>query len=153
MGRALVAVGVALLLCFGVLGAVVLLTRDEDTIAVDSGLAERITKAVAEAEQRAEPVDLAALTPFGWDRVVVFAPRTPRAAVDRALGFEFKGDLPYDAESSEVFAFADDGPPARLVRFADYRGRGRFEGLERPVAELTPQQAVFDVRSLVARRR
>jgi hypothetical protein len=150
MGRALVAVGTALVLCFAILGAVVYFTRDEDTIAVDAVLAERLTRAVAESEQRGEPVELARLTPFPWDRVVVFKPRTPKAAVDRALGFEFKGDLPYDAESSEVFAFVDG---ARLARFADYRGRGAFEGLERPVDELTPQQAVFEVRHLVARPR
>jgi hypothetical protein len=150
MGRALVAIGTALVLCFVVLGAVVYFTRDEDTVAVDAALAERITKAVAEAEQRGEDVDFARLTPFPWDRVVVFKPGTPRAVINRALGFEFKGDLPYDAESSEVFVFVDGG---RLARFADYRGRGAFEGFKRPVDELTPQQAVFEVRGLVARRR
>ena len=150
MARALVAVGAALVLCFATLGAVVYFTRSEDMIAVDATLAERLSKAVAEAEQRGEPVDLARLTSFPWDRVVVFRPRTPRAVVDRALGFEFKGDLPYDAESSEIFAFVDG---ARLARFADYRGRGRFEGLERPVDELTPQEAVFEVHDLVARLR
>ena len=147
MGRVLVAIGGALVLCFVVLGAVVYLTRDEDTVAVDAVLAERITRAVAEAEQRGEDVDLARLTPFEWDRVVVFKPRTPDAVVDRALGFEFTGDLPYDVESSEVFVFVDG---TRLARFADYRGRGAFEGLERPVDELTPQEAVFEVRDLVA---
>src|SRR5215213_5340452 len=107
MTRALVAVGSALVLCFVVFGAVVFLTRDEDTVAVDAALAQRLTRAVAEAEQRGEDVSLARLTSFPWDRVVVFPPRTPKAVVDRALGFEFKGDLPYDAESSEVFAFVD----------------------------------------------
>ena len=150
MARALVAVGAALVLCFVIFGAVVYFTRDEDTIAVDAVLAERITRAVAEAEQRGEDVSLARLTNFPWDRVVVFKPRTPKATIDRALGFEFKGDLPYDAESSEVFAFVDG---TRLARFADYRGRGVFEGLERPVDELTPQEAVFEVRDLVARVR
>jgi hypothetical protein len=148
MTRVLMAIGGALVLCFVILGAVVFFTRDEDTIAVDATLAERLTRAVAEAEQRGEDVALARLTTFPWDRVVVFKPRTPKAVVDRALGFEFKGDLPYDAESSEVFAFVDGG---RLARFADYRGRGAFEGLERPVDELTPAEAVFEVRDLVAR--
>jgi hypothetical protein len=148
MGRALVAVGTALVLCFAIFGAVVYFTRSEDTVAVDAALAQRLTKAVAESEQRGEPVDLAALTPFPWDRVVVFRPRTPKAVVDRALGFEFKGDLPYDAESAEVFAFVDGG---RLARFADYRGRGAFEGLRRPTDTLTPSEAVFEVRNLVAR--
>jgi hypothetical protein len=148
MTRVLVVIGGALVLCFVILGAVVYFTRDEDTVAVDAVLAERLTRAVAEAEQRGEDVSLARLTSFPWDRVVVFKPRTPKAVVDRALGFEFEGDLPYDAESSEVFAFVDG---ARLARFADYRGRGVFEGLERPVDELTPEQAVFEVRDLVAR--
>src|SRR3954447_2134624 len=109
MARALVAVGAALLLCFAVLGAVVYFTRDEDTVAVDAALAERITRSVAEAEQRGEDVDLARLTSFRWAGVVVCEPRTPKATVGRALGFEFKGDLPYDAESSEVFAFVEGG--------------------------------------------
>ncbi|HYZ82707.1 MAG TPA: hypothetical protein VE571_15630, partial [Solirubrobacteraceae bacterium] len=72
MGRALVAVGVALGLCFAVLATVVLLTADEDTVAVDAQLAERIGKAVGEAEQRGEPVELRRLTPFAWDRVVIY---------------------------------------------------------------------------------
>jgi hypothetical protein len=150
MGRALVAVGAALLLCFAGLGALVYFTRDEDTVAVDSVLAEALTKAVAESEQRGEPVDLSRLTDFSWDRVVVYVPGTPKQAVSRALGFEFKGDLPYDAESSEVFVFADGG---KLARFADYRGHGIFVGLRRPIDRLTPAQAVFTVHNMVAQPR
>src|SRR5215212_9913833 len=101
MGRALVAVGAALLLCFAVLGAVIYFTRDEDTVAVDSVLAESLTKAIAQSQERGDLVDLSALTDFPWDRVVVYRPGTPNDEVSRALGFEFKGDLPYDAESSE----------------------------------------------------
>jgi hypothetical protein len=148
MGRVLAAVGAALMLCFGIFGGVVYLTADEDTVAVDAVLAERITRAVAVAEQRGEPVDLARLAPFAWDRVIIYPPGTPKHLVDAALGFEFKGDLKYTVESSEVFVFVDGG---QLARFADYRGRRRFEGLGRPVDELQRDRAVFEVRDGVAR--
>jgi hypothetical protein len=148
MGKALIAVGTFLSICFLVFGGVVYFTRKEDTIAVDSVLAQAITKAFVEADARAEPLDLRDVTPFDWDEVVIYPPGTPRPMVSRALGFTFHGDLPYTAESSEVFVFTNRG---RFVRFADYRGRGRFVGLRRPIAELTANDAVFQVRDGVAR--
>lgn len=147
MGKALIAVGTFLALCFAIFGGVVYVTRDEDTFAVDAQLSERITRAVAEAGQRGEDVDLRTLTGFDFDRVLIYDPDTPRADVSRALGFEFRGDLRYTAESSEIFVFTNRG---KFVRFADYRGRGRFDGLERPFASLTANDAVFRVRDLVA---
>jgi len=148
MGKALIAVGTFLSLCFLVFGGVVYLTRDEDTFAVDAQLSEAISRAVAEAEQRGEIVDLRTLADFDFDRVLVYAPGTPRDQVSAALGFEFQGDLRYTAESSEVFVFTNRG---RFVRFADYRGRGRFEGLQRPLDYLPAGEAIFRVRDGVAR--
>jgi hypothetical protein len=148
MGRALIAVGTFLCLCFATFGGVVYFTRDEDTYAVDSALSERISKAVAEAEQRKEDVDLRTLAGFDFDRVLIFAPGTPRKAISARLGFPFKGELRYTAESSQIFVFTNNG---RFVRFADYRGRGRFEGLPQPFAELPANDAVFSVRGGVAR--
>ncbi|MGI8622427.1 MAG: hypothetical protein ACR2NB_02835 [Solirubrobacteraceae bacterium] len=146
MGKALIAVGTFLALCFAIFGGVVYFTRNEDTFAVDAQLSERISKAVVEAGQRGQDVDLRILAGFDFDRVLIYDPDTPRAAVSRALGFAFKGDLRYTAESSEIFVFTNRG---KFVRFADYRGRGRFEGLERPLAYLTANDAVFKVRDLV----
>jgi hypothetical protein len=143
MGKALVAVGSFLALCMLVLAAVVFFTRDEDRIAVDALLAERISKAVVTASQEGTPMDLRDLTPFDWDRVLVYPIGTPRSEVSRALGFEFKGDLSYTAESSEVFVFTNN---RAFVRFADYRGRSVWRGLQRPIAELGANDAVFDVR-------
>jgi hypothetical protein len=37
------------------------------------------------------------------------------------------------------------------VRFADYRGEGRFAGISRPFAELARDRAVFTIRGLVIR--
>jgi hypothetical protein len=148
MGKALLAVGGFLAFCFLVFGGVVFFTRDEDTIAVDAILAEGISKAFVETQQRGEPLDLRELTPFDWDRVLIYEPGTPRAEVSRRLGFDFKGDLPYTAESSEVFVFTNRGD---FVRFADYRGRGRFEGLQRPFQALNANDAVFEVHDGVAR--
>lgn len=148
MGKALIAVGTFLALCFTTFAGVVYFTRDEDRFAVDAQLSERISRAVTEAEQRNETVDLRALTGFDFDRVLIYDPDTPRAEVSRALGFEFRGDLRYTAESSEIFVFTNRG---KFVRFADYRGRGRFEGLDQPFASLTADDAVFEVRDGVAR--
>ena len=148
MTKALIAVGAALVLCFVVLGVAVFVTREEDRIAVDSDLAENITRAIATAEQREEPVDLPRLAEFPWDRVLIVAEDTSREAISAELGTEFKGDLPYDAESGELFVFVDG---KRLARFADYRGLGRFEGIERPIASVERADAVFSVRDLVVR--
>jgi hypothetical protein len=147
MGKALLAVGGFLACCFLVFGGVVYLTRKEDRIAVDAQLAEAISKGFVEAEQKGEPLDLRTLTPFDWDRVLIYQPDTPRAEISKQLGFDFKGHLPYTAESSEVFVFTNRGS---FVRFADYRGRGRFVGLDRPFTSLTADDAVFNVRDAVA---
>ena len=82
-----------------------------------------------EAQQKREPLDLRDLTPFDWDRVLVYVPGTPRSAISRALGFEFKGDLPYTAESSEVFVFTNRGRVRALRRLPRARA---VVGLARP---------------------
>ncbi len=68
-------------------------------------------------------------------------------AISDQLGFEFLGELEYTVESSEMFVFTNRG---KFVRFADYRGRGTFEGLERPFDCLTANEAVFAVEGSVA---
>jgi hypothetical protein len=142
MGRALVAVGAALALCFAAIGVLIYVERQEDRVAVDNVLAEELSRELTTARNAPEPVVLAEVTPFGWDRVFVFARRTPPERISDALGFEFTGDLPYDVESQELFVFVRRG---ELVRFADYRGRDRFVGLDRPVQPLFPDEAVFEV--------
>ena len=143
MGRALLAVGALLVLCFVILGVAVFSTREEDRVAVDQILAEEISRELALANGKPDPVELDVVTEFEWDELVVVAEDTPRAAVDAELGFESKSDLSYDAESQEVFIFLRDG---HLTRFADYRGRLRFEGIDRPFARFEPRDAVFRVR-------
>jgi hypothetical protein len=151
MGKALVAVGAFLVVCFLVFGGVVYFNRHENRIAVDSILAQEMGKAVVEADQEHTTFDLRDVTPFDWDRVVIYDVGTPRRQVSRALGFTFMGDLPYTAESSEVFVFTDNG---RFVRFADYRGRGHFVGLHHPITVLAANDAVFRVHdgAIVLRR-
>ncbi len=150
MGRALIAVATVLGICFVIFGGVVYLTRDEDGIAVDAILSENISRSVAQAQRDEQRVDLRQLTDFDWDQVLIFAPGTPREAISKALGFHFYGELPYTAETQEVFVFTNRG---KFVRFADYRGSGRFVGLRRPFQELDANDAVWDVRDLVARLR
>jgi hypothetical protein len=143
MGRALLAVGALLGLCFTILGVAVFVTREEDRVAVDQILAEEISRQLALADGKPDPVELDVVTDFEWDELVIVAEDTARDDIDAELGFEFKGDLTYDAESQDLFIFVRDG---RLARFADYRGRLRFEGIERPFARLAPGDAVFRVR-------
>jgi hypothetical protein len=138
MARALIAVGALLGLAVAVLALVVFVSRSEDRVAVDDILALELRRAIGTQAR----VDLRALAGSGWDRVLVVAPGTPRAAVSRALGSEFKGDLPFGS-SGELFVFARSDA---LARFADYRGRSSFEGFERPIDTLPRDRAVLRVR-------
>lgn len=138
MARALIAVGALLGVAFAVLLAVVFANRDEDRVAVDNVLALELTRAIGSSDR----VDLRALAPFAWDRVLVIAPGTPREDVSAALGTPYKGDLPYGS-GGQVFVFARGDA---LARIADYRGRSTFAGFERPLAELPRADAVMAVR-------
>ena len=148
MGRALLAVGTFLVLCIVALIVSVVLTRGEESYAVDNLLAEALSREIATAEENSRRVDVATVTDFEWDTLLLAAEDTPRAQLEQALGSEFRGHLNYDIESRELFVFVRDG---ELVRYADYRGRGQFTGVEKPIARLTPEQAVFEVSDLVAR--
>lgn len=145
MGRALVAVGLALTLCIGGLALAVYLTRDEDGIAVDNLLAEDISRAIGTAEQeRNGRVDLGEVADFVWDEVLIVARGTPREAVSLELGYEWKGEVAFGV--SETFIFLDAG---RVERFADYRGEGTFEGFDQPLERRDRGRAVLRVRNLV----
>ena len=146
MTRALVAVGALLAVAFLILGLVVFLNRSEDRVAADNLLAERLTRAIQVSEDEADGmVDLREVAAFPWDRVLIVAPGTPRAAVSDALGSPYKGDLPFGS-LGQVFVFARG---RAIARIADYRGRGTFTGFERPLDELPRERAVLRVRNLV----
>ena len=140
MARALIAVGALLAVAFGVLLLVVFATREEDRVAVDDLLALELTRAIGELDSG--EVDLRRLARGDWDRVLVVAPGTPREEISEALGSEFNGDLPFGSTGPLLVFAAGDS----LVRFADYRGRARFAGFERPVGELPRADAVLRVR-------
>ena len=145
MARALIAVGAALALLVGGLALAVFLTRDEDNIQVDNLLSERFTREVATASAEGTELDLGQVAPFDWERVMVIAPGTPDAEISRALGYEWTGVLGF--ETGEKLILLDrDG---KVARFFDYRGEGRFGGLEKPIAVLPREAAVFTVRRLV----
>jgi hypothetical protein len=148
MARALTAVGAALALALLGLALAVYLSRDEDAIAVDNLLAESITREFGTAEQRNEDVDLADVTDFEWDRVLLAAKTATREQITRALGREWTGDLEF--RTGDLLIFVRDG---HVARFADYRGEGRFEGVERPVDSFDRDAATFSVSSLVIRPR
>jgi hypothetical protein len=145
MGRALTAVGVLLALFLLGFGLLVFLTRTEDGVAIDNLLSENLTKEIQLAEGRGEPViDFAEQTDFAWDRLCITPASTPKETIDAELGFEFKGDT--HLLNGVLLIFADRG---ELARFADYRGEGRFEGIEEPVACFDRERAAFRIRDLV----
>src|SRR3712207_3988440 len=109
MGRALLAVGTLLVVLIAVLAASVVLTRGEKTLAVDNLLAEELSRQIATAESSRRRVDVAAVTDFEWDRLLLVAEDTPRDRVDAALGSRFNGQLNYDVESAELFVFVRGG--------------------------------------------
>jgi len=148
MARALTAVGAALVLAIAGLGLAVYLTRDEEGFAVDNLLSEEITRAIGTAEDRGGEVDLAAVADFEWDEVVIAERDVAREEISRELGRDWRGDLKF--RTGDLLIFLNDG---RATRFADYRGEGRFEAVERPFARLARADAVFSVRSLVIRPR
>lgn len=148
MGKALLAVGTLLVVLIGVFILTVYLTQEDESYAVDNLLAENLSREIATAEENRRQVDLAAITDFEWDEVLVVAEDTPHEEIEAELGTDFQGQLNYDIESRELFVFLDDG---ELVRFADYRGRAAFVGVDRPIDRMTPEEAVFEVRDLVVR--
>jgi hypothetical protein len=146
MARALAAVGAALVFLLLVLGVVVYLNRDEDAIAVDNLLAENLTREIGTAEQRGADVDLADVTDFAWDHVLVAERSASRAAISKALGAPWKGEVAFG--TGDLLIFVRRG---HVARYADYRGEGRFAGVPRPVARFAHDDAVFSVRDLVIR--
>jgi len=145
MGRALFAVGALLVLCIGGLVLAVHLGREDEGIAVDNLLAEDLTRAIALAETEGNGrVDLRSLARGPWTEVLVVARDAPESAIPEALGGEWRGELRF--RTGELLIFVRDG---RVVRFADYRGEGRFEGFDAPVARIPRSEAVLDVDDLV----
>jgi hypothetical protein len=144
--RALLAVAAGLVLLIGGLGLAVYLTRDEDNIAVDNPLAEKLTKAIALSQSQGEDVNLARQTSFPWDHMLLVARDVPRAAISRRLGRPWTGEVGF--RTQELFLFLRSG---RVVRFADYRGGGVFAGFTKPFDLMPRGHAVLRVRDLVIR--
>ncbi len=148
MTRALTAVGVVLALAIVALGVVIYLNHEPDASQVDSILAESLTREIGTAEQRGADVNLADLTNFDWDHVLIADRKSSRAQIEQALGGPWKGKLAFG--TGDLLIFVHDG---HVARYADYRGEGRFAGVRRPVARLARGDAVFSVRDLVIRPR
>jgi len=127
----LVAGGLAV--CIALLLLAVYVTRDEDNLQADNLLAERFTLAVARARQEDGTVDLRQVAPFEWDRVLLVQNGTSREQISRRLGREWTGIDTVDGGDLLIFRSGDE-----VVRFADYRGNGQFEGVSRPFADLPP---------------
>ena len=145
MGRVLTVVGAALVLLLAGLALAVYLSRDEDNLAIDNLLAERFSRAVAVAPEGGR-VDLGAVAAFPWDHVLIVARGTPPDAISRQIGQKWTGIV--GLQTGDLMLFERGG---KVVRFADYRGEGRFAGIPRPFAELPRRRALFVVRDLVMR--
>ena len=143
MGRVFALVAGGLALCIALLLLAVYVTRDEDNIQADSLLAERFTLAVARASRENGRVDLRAVAPFAWDRVLLVANGTSRAQISRRIGRPLTGIDTVDGGDLLIFLKSGD-----VARFADYRGTGRFAGFARPFADLPP---VLRVENMVIR--
>jgi hypothetical protein len=144
MGRIFAMVAGGLALCIALLLLAVFVTRDEDNIQVDNLLSERFTREVATASTNGTDLDLGQIAPFDWARVLVVARGTPDAEISRKLGYEWTGTLGF--ETGEKLILLDS--EGKVARFFDYRGEGRFAGLQAPIAELARDEAVFRVRRL-----
>jgi hypothetical protein len=144
MARALIAVGAALAVLVAGLALAIFLTRDEDNVQVDNLLSERFTREVASASANGTELDLAAVAPFPWAKVLIVQRGTPDAEISRKLGYEWTGVLGFET-GEKVILLDRDG---QVERFFDYRGEGRFTGIETPIAELARDEAVFLVRRL-----
>lgn len=138
--RVFIAVIAALVACIAGLVVVVVATREEEQLAVDNLLAERLSLEVA----RRDTLRLTDLTTFPWDTLLVVERGTPPETVQERVEGEWTGGVNF--ETGDLLLFLRGG---RVERYADYRGEGRFEGLERPIAEFPREQAVFRIDDLV----
>ena len=144
MGKVLFAVCAFLGLCIIGLGVLSYVARDEETLAVDNLLAEDIARAIGTAEsERDGTVELAQVARFAWDEVLLVAPGTQREAISVELGYEWKGDVNFGV--TDTLIFLDD---RQVVRFADYRGEGVFDGFERPFDRIARGDSTLRVRNL-----
>jgi hypothetical protein len=141
MGWIFGAVAGGLALCIALLLLAVYVTRDEDNIQADNLLAESFTLAVARADREDAPLELRDVARFDWDEALLVQAGTPRAEISKRLGREWTGIDTVDGGDLLIFLRDDE-----VVRFADYRGNGRFEGFQRPFDELP---AVLHVDDLV----
>jgi hypothetical protein len=105
-----------------------------------------MTRAIALARQTEGVVRLERVAPFEWDEVLLVARGTSREAIGRRIGGEWRGVIGFG--QGELLLFVRGG---EVVRFADYRGAGRFEGFDRPFAALPRGRATLHVRNLVIR--
>src|SRR3954447_14228551 len=146
MGRVLSLVAGALVFFIAALGLAVYFTRDEDNLQADNLLAENFTKAVTQAPENGNRVELPALASFEWDRLLLVQTGTSHDAISKRLGHEWTGIDTVDG--GDLLLFLKDG---EVVRFADYRGSNTFEGFERPFDEIAREDATFAVRDRVIR--
>lgn len=107
------------------------------------GLQLRLEAVLVASARSNNPVRLADVTDFAWDRFHSFPPYTSDARITDALGFQWTGGQSYDLEERDdvsllVFVSGD-----RVTASLAYpRDRGDFAGID-PRRAFTPATAVF----------
>ena len=115
---------------------------------------ETAVQSSAQTGKPLEPVD--SVGDRRWDRLYVFGPYTPRAEINRQIGFEWKGTSAIDSQDAVQLLLLVDGK--RVTRAVDLpRGRADFSCLAgAPVKrkdELVVDQAAGKVPVVRATRR
>lgn len=140
MKRVFLAVVAALVVCIAALVVVVVAGREDEQLAVDNLLAERLSLEVA----RSDVLRLSDITTFPWDEVLIAERGTPREEIAQAVEGPWTGGVNF--ETGDLVIFLRDG---RVTRYTDYRGEGEFAGVERPIERLSRDEAVFAIENLV----
>ena len=84
---------------------------------------ETAVQSSAQTGKPLEPVD--SVGDRRWDRLYVFGPYTPRAEINRQIGFEWKGTSAIDSQDAVQLLLLVDGK--RVARAVDLpRGRADF---------------------------
>jgi hypothetical protein len=112
------------------------------------GSFEPLGQAVRKSASTGEPVRLASVTDFKWDRVYAFPPYSTRARVSEELGFEWNGVEGSKSESTDgygLLVFVRDAEVARA--FDQSVGDGDLTCLQSSTVRggLTPKEAVLHV--------
>jgi hypothetical protein len=122
-----------------------LLTGCADRPPASGAFEDQLATAVTASGQSAKPLKLADVTDFAWDRLYVFPPYTPTAAIQRDLGFAWPEADRTGIDERDGVTLLVFVANRHVVRSVEYpRNRGDFAMIDHH-AGFTPERAVFRV--------